>query len=217
VSPPRLGARDDGAAQDRALLDRHVAGDRDAFGQLVQRHQDRLWRVALRTLGDPDDAADAVQDAMVSAYRAAAGYRGDAAVTTWLHRIVVNACLDIVRRRGSRPVSALDEDVPDAPAADTLSTRETSHQVVAALRRLPAEQAAAVVLVDVEGFPVAEAAAILDVPEGTVKSRCARARSRLAVLLGDLDPRPGNPGAVGSVQPEHDQKGPPVTDPAADA
>src|SRR3954464_8673178 len=103
MSPPRLRARDDDAARDRALLARHVEGDRDAFAELVRHHQDRLWRVALRTLGKPEDAADAVQDALVSAYRAAGSYRGDAAVTSWLHRIVVNACYEIVRRRSPRP------------------------------------------------------------------------------------------------------------------
>src|SRR5437764_8087116 len=109
------------AADDRALLARHTAGDREAFGELVARHRDRLWRVALRTLGNPDDAADAVQDALVSAYRAAGDYRGDAAVTTWLHRIVVNACLDLVRRRSSRPTTPLDETSATLPAADTLT------------------------------------------------------------------------------------------------
>jgi RNA polymerase sigma-70 factor, ECF subfamily len=202
MSPPRLGARDDEAATDRALIDRHVAGDRDAFGELVRRHQDRLWRVALRTLGNPDDAADAVQDAFVSAYRAAGAYRGDAAVTTWLHRIVVNACLDLVRRRSSRPTAPLDETAAGLAGADALSPRETAHEVLSALRQLPVDQAAAVVLVDVEGFSVADTAAILDVPEGTVKSRCARARSRLAVLLGDLGPGGGNPPPDRTVQPD---------------
>ena len=78
---------------DRDLLTRHATGDRDAFGELAARHRERLWRVALRTLGDPDDAADAVQDALLSAYRAAASYRGDAAVTTWLYRITVSIAL----------------------------------------------------------------------------------------------------------------------------
>jgi RNA polymerase sigma-70 factor, ECF subfamily len=201
MSPPRPGARVDEAATDRRLLARHVDGDRDAFGELVRRHQDRLWRVAVRTLGDPDDAADAVQDALVSAYRAAGSYRGDAAVTTWLHRIVVNACLDLVRRRSARPASPLDDTVTNLPAIDSLTPRETAQQVLAALRQLPIEQAAAVVLVDVEGFPVAAAAAILQVPEGTVKSRCARARARLAGLLADLAPDGGNPSQDPIVQP----------------
>jgi RNA polymerase sigma-70 factor, ECF subfamily len=191
---------------DRELLRRHVGGDRDAFGTLVARHQDRLWRVALRTIGNPDDAADALQDGLLSAYRAAAGYRGDAAVTTWLHRIVVNACLDLARRRAARPTVPLDDQ--DRPAAgDALAERDTATTVLAALRTLPAEQAAAVVLVDVEGFPVAEAAAILEVPVGTVKSRCARARARLAQLLvaGD-DGLAGNPAPTLPVQPDERRK-----------
>jgi RNA polymerase sigma-70 factor (ECF subfamily) len=172
---------------DNELLTRHVAGDRTAFAELVERHRDRLWAVALRTLGDPDDAADAVQDALVSAYRRAGGFRGEAAVTTWLHRIVVNACLDLARRRAARPTQALaDADLlPDRH--DPVVARETALTVLSALRQLPVDQAAAVVLVDVEGFPVAEAATILDVPVGTVKSRCARARARLAVLLGEIE------------------------------
>ena len=94
---------------DRELMRRHVDGDRDAFESLVARHRDRLWAVALRTLGDREEAADAVQDALISAYRRADSYRGEAAVTTWLHRIVVNACLDRVRRSKARPTQALPE------------------------------------------------------------------------------------------------------------
>jgi RNA polymerase sigma-70 factor, ECF subfamily len=188
------------AADDRALLARHTAGDREAFGELVARHRDRLWRVALRTLGDPEDAADAVQDALVSAYRAAATFRGDAAVTTWLHRITVNACIDLARRRASRPTTALTEhDLRDADAVDgEFDAADAATAVMAALRRLPVDQAAAVVIVDVEGFSVREAAEILGAPEGTVKSRCARGRARLAELLSEL--APGNPEGVPPVQ-----------------
>lgn len=174
---------------DSELLARHVDGDPDAFGELVARHRNRLWAVALRTLGNPEDAADAVQDALVSAYRGAAGFRGGSAVTTWLHRIVVNACLDLARRRAVRPTEPLrDEPAHTVTAPDVIAGRETSLAVTSALRTLPAEQAAAVVLVDIEGFSVAEVAEILEVPTGTVKSRCARARARLAVQLRDLDP-----------------------------
>src|ERR1039457_864518 len=90
---------------DAELLGRHVAGDNEAFGELFRRHKDRLWAVALRIVCDPDDAADALQDAMISAFRRAADFRGDSAVTTWLHRIVVNASLDALRRRKSRSVA----------------------------------------------------------------------------------------------------------------
>ncbi len=168
---------------DVALLRAHAEGDPEAFGEIVRRHRDRLWAVALRTVGDREEAADALQDALLSAYKAADRFRGDSAVTTWLHRIVVNACLDRMRRRQSRPTVPLPEtDVTPAPATD----RDTALVVRDALATLPAEQRAALVLVDIQGYPVAEAAEILGVAEGTIKSRCARGRARLAVLLGYL-------------------------------
>ena len=178
-------------ADDRALLAAHVAGDPDAFGRLVARHRDRLWAVALRTLGDREEAADALQDALLSAYRAAATYRGDARVTTWLHRIVVNACLDRVRRRGARPTVPLSEREDDrADPRDAVADRLTVLEVEQALAALPYEQRAAIVLVDVHGMPVDDVAAVLGVPSGTVKSRCSRGRARLALSLGHLRNRP---------------------------
>lgn len=188
---------------DGALLSAHAAGDPHAFSELVRRHRDRLWAVALRTLRDPDEAADALQEAFLSAYRGAGSFRGQSQVTTWLHRIVVNACLDRVRRRQARPTSPLPESGPGEPAVprDAMDERETSLAVTDALARVPAEQRAAVVLVDVQGYSVAETAALLGVAEGTVKSRCARGRTKLAVLLGHLrnqDVAAGvPPGAVG--------------------
>ena len=185
--------QDEADARDRALLAAHVAGDGDAFGTLVAAHRDRLWAVALRTLGDREEAADALQDALLSAYRAAGSYRGDAKVTTWLHRIVVNACLDRVRRRQARPTVPMPEqDSGSEPAArgDALDARETALEIEAALAELPVEQRAALLLVDVHGMPVDEAAAVLGVPPGTVKSRCSRGRARLALSLGHLRNRP---------------------------
>ncbi len=82
-------------------------GTSEAFGTLFLRHKDRLWAVALRIVCDPDDAADALQEAMISAFRRADNFRGDSAVTTWLHRIVVNASLDLLRRKSSRRVRQL--------------------------------------------------------------------------------------------------------------
>ncbi|MER7889111.1 RNA polymerase sigma factor SigM [Micromonospora sp. NPDC094482] len=192
---------------DLALLRAHVAGDRDAFAELFRRHRDRLWAVALRTMGDREEAADALQDAMLSAHRAAARFRGDSAVTTWLHRIVVNACLDRIRRRQAHPTVPL----PDGARADNGSTtggvepaapmhdHDTALVVREALAALPVEQRAALVLVDVQGYPVAEVARILGVAEGTVKSRCARGRARLAVLLGHLRPATGDPAVPARV------------------
>jgi RNA polymerase sigma-70 factor, ECF subfamily len=171
---------------DAELLAAHVGGDPDAFAELVRRHRDRLWAVALRTLGDREEAADAVQDALLSAYRAAASFRGESAVTTWLHRVVVNACLDRVRRRGARPtVPLLDDDVL-ASASDAAGRVETKVDIEAALATLPPEQRAALVLVDMQGWSVDEAARILDVAPGTIKSRCARGRARLLPVLAHL-------------------------------
>ncbi len=198
--------------EDAELLARHIAGDPDAFAELVARHRDRLWAVALRTLGDPDDAADALQDALLRAFRRAETFRGEAAVTTWLHRVVVNACLDQLRRRRARPSDPVDplEDTALANADRGLDRRagdpeatalaeDRRRQVLAALATLPMDQRAALVLVDMEGWSVHDAAGVLDCPVGTVKSRCSRGRARLAPLLAALstsrvDPRPVRPG-----------------------
>jgi RNA polymerase sigma-70 factor (ECF subfamily) len=187
---------------DSELLRRHVAGDDEAFGELFRRHRDRLWAVALRTVCDPEEAADALQDAMVSAFRRAGDFRGESAVTTWLHRIVVNASLDRLRRRTSRPVlSAGEEQAFEAlvaPDGDPARAVDTRLDVDAALRILPPQQRAALVVVDMLGFSVADAAVILDISPGTVKSRCARARARLLPYVSHLR---GNRSASNSVSP----------------
>ncbi|MEI2774965.1 MAG: RNA polymerase sigma factor SigM [Tetrasphaera sp.] len=173
---------------DRELMALHTAGDPDAFGEIFRRHKDRMWAVAMRTCGDRELASDAVQDAFISAFRRSDSYRGDAAVTTWLHRIVVNACLDRLRRQ--RPTAQLPErDLGDG--RDDTGNLETRLDVHAALAALPEAQRAALVLVDMHAVPVAEAAAILGVAEGTVKSRCSRGRAALAQLLRPgVEPRP---------------------------
>jgi RNA polymerase sigma-70 factor, ECF subfamily len=182
------------ALTDADLLSRHLGGDPDAFREIVKRHRERLWVVALQTLGDPDEAADAVQDAFVSAYRKAGSFRGEAAVTTWLRRIVLNACLDRMRRKSVRPVAddqlieAADREVS---LADQTDEHEISMEIEAALKRLPTDQRAALVLVDMMGYSVEDAAIVLDVPAGTVKSRCSRGRAKLVPMLSHLRSRPG--------------------------
>jgi RNA polymerase sigma-70 factor (ECF subfamily) len=191
-------APDNPGRTDAELLRAHVDGDPQAFNELVRRHRDRLWAVALRTIGDREEAADAVQDALLSAHRGAARFRGESAVTTWLHRIVVNACLDRIRRRQAHPTVPLpdgsrSEDSPGGPEpAAPIQDHDTALVVRAALAALPVEQRAALVLVDVQGYPVIEAAEILGVAEGTIKSRCARGRARMALALGHL--RTGSDG-----------------------
>jgi len=177
---------------DAELLQAHVAGDPDAFALLVGRHQDRLWAIALRTMRNPEDAADALQDAYISAFRRAGSYRGEALVTTWLHRVVVNACLDRIRANKVRSADPLPED-PDRRASlgtteqpDPLERQERRSTVGSALAQLNPDQRAALVLVDMEGYSVEEAAAMLGCAPGTIKSRCSRGRARLVPLLSHL-------------------------------
>jgi RNA polymerase sigma-70 factor, ECF subfamily len=169
---------------DAELLAAHVAGDPYAFEELFYRHHRQLHRVARLTSRSAEDAEDALQDAMVSAHRGAGSFRQDAAVSSWLHRIVVNACLDRLRRNKTHLTTALDDVYP---VADRTAQVETAIAVHRALMRLPVEQRAAVVAVDMHGYSVADTAAMLGVAEGTVKSRCARARARLAAILGYLE------------------------------
>ena len=182
----------------------------------------------MRTMGNPEDAADGLQDGLIAAYRRAGSFRGEAAVTTWLHRIVVNACLDRIRAAKVRRAEPLPDDLEERGGRGSLVTShgsedpadvsvatERRRRVLAALDQLPAAQRAALVLVDMEGYPVHEAAGMLGCAEGTVKSRCFRGRAKLAELLGDLDPtaakapegnRPAEPPVPSGDQP----RGPPA-------
>lgn len=218
---------------DAELLALHVAGDADAFGELFGRHRDRLWAVALRTMGNPEDAADGLQEGMIAAFRRAGSFRGDAAVTTWLHRVVVNSCLDRLRAMKVRRAEALPDDLEERadrgslvsstaaeldPAELTVAD-ERRRLVLDALTTLSPDQRAALVLVDMEGYSVAEAAQMLDVAEGTVKSRCFRGRAKLAPLLGVLapvvrdTPAPGNLAPTADVPTTGSPRGPPPVTP----
>lgn len=205
----------------------HVEGDTAAFGELVRRHQDRLWAVALRTTGDRDDAADALQDALIKAFRAAPGFRGQSAVTTWLHRIVVNACLDRMRAN-ARETAVADVDeatqrshqsAPSPRVAPSVTTGDPAEAVVrsetliTAMRALDPDQRAVLVLVDMYAYPVAEVAEILGCPQGTVKSRAARGRAHLTRILRGQRNQPQSarvpPEAGTAAQPPEEPLRPP--------
>lgn len=166
---------------DRELLAAHVAGDRYAFEELFRRHRSRLRRVARAGCRNAQDADDVLQDAMLKAHRSAGAFLHQAAVSSWLHRIVVNACIDRLRRATGQPTAELSAAAHPVP--DRTGQVETAIMVRSALSGLPAEQRAAVMTVDMHGYSIAEAARLLGIPEGTVKSRCARARARLAIAL----------------------------------
>jgi RNA polymerase sigma-70 factor (ECF subfamily) len=166
---------------DADLLAAHVAGDRYAFAELFRRHESPLNRLAMSICRTVEDANDALQDAMLAAHRAAPSFKHTATVGSWLYRIVVNASLDRCRRAAAKPVVPLNDSC--RPMPDPSAQVDTAIDVRRALLQLPVEQRTAVVAVDMLGYSVADTAVMLRIAEGTVKSRCSRARARLAWLL----------------------------------
>jgi len=191
--------------RDDQLVRRYLAGDSAAFTVLVQRHEVRIYGVCLRVLGDPDDAADAAQEAFISALRKLAQFRGDAAFTTWLHRIAVNACYDILRKQRRQPMLRLSDDdegphpEPGPPSPDHADEIVATADAAAALAQVPEDFRVALVLADVQDLPYDQIAKVLDVPVGTVKSRVHRGRLALARAMG-IDAR--EPGAVSRTSEE---------------
>ncbi|MGB1079710.1 MAG: RNA polymerase sigma factor SigM, partial [Candidatus Nanopelagicales bacterium] len=165
--------------------------------------KDRLWFVALRVTRNREDAADAVQEAMISAFRRAETFRGDAAVSSWLHRITVNAALDRIAKRKRQPTSSIDDVESELGAASVQSGNTTSAfgqveanlEISKALSELSEDRRSAIILVDLYGYSLAEAADILEIPEGTVKSRLFRARTQLAEALHHMLPNVQRGGA----------------------
>ena len=164
------------AISDADLIRMHADGHTEALGVVCDRHGPRLTAVAARIAGQ--DATDAVQDGCLKAHISADRFRGDSAVTTWLHRIVTNAALDIVRRRPQ-----VAELADEAWAGSHSAATDTKIDVRAQWSRLSREHQSVLMLVDMLDYPVAEAARILGLPENTVKSRASRARAALARKL----------------------------------
>ena len=165
----------------------HLSGDPHAFGAIVRHHQDRLWSVAMHLLRDAQGAEDAVQEGLLRALRAADSFRGESAIGTWLTRIVINVCLDDLRRQQNHRTQPWDPEVlaqRECGEEDPrLACIEARHLVREALSLLPTDQRVAIVLVDIEGRSVREVAVMLGCAEGTVKSRCSRGRHALALLM----------------------------------
>lgn len=176
---------------DAEIVERARRGDDDALSELYRRHSTRGYNLALRMLGNPWDAGDVTQEAFIKAFASLNSFRGQARFSTWLHRIVVNAVYDYTRRRRPDP---LDDSILDqlagsessrvfsgasvSPAEDGLSP-----EVRQALMALSEEFRMTIVLCDLLGYGYAEAAEILEVQEGTIKSRVFRARAELAARL----------------------------------
>jgi RNA polymerase sigma-70 factor (ECF subfamily) len=169
---------------DESLLAAHLKGDPRAFGELVSRHERRIYGLCLRILGNREDAEDATQEAFLAALRKASGFRRAAAFSTWLYRIAVNAATDQARRRGRARLTALDPEDASLTGGDLGEVVASAVAVQTALTQVPEEFRVAVVLCDLYRVPYADAAQILEVPVGTVKSRVFRGRLALAEQLG---------------------------------
>ncbi|MEX1045882.1 MAG: sigma-70 family RNA polymerase sigma factor [Actinomycetota bacterium] len=176
---------------DAGLVRRFVAGDEDAFDRLVRRHEVRVYNIAYRMVGRAEDAKDVTQEAFLTAFRKLPSFRGDSAFSTWMHRVTLNACHDLLRKRKRGPVPFGDETDPGPPAGDHADRVASALDVQRALLQVPEDFRAVLVLHDVQGHPYEEIASALEIPVGTVKSRLHRGRVALGALLA------GTPEAAG--------------------
>ena len=181
---------------EEALISAAQSGDVHAFNQLVRKYQRTAYNVAYRILSNEDAAADATQDAFISAFRAIDGFRGGS-FKAWILRIVTNACYDVLRKRQRRPEESLDDlleldpdhtdiiaDANELPEEYALR-QELGLVIQTGLTSLPDDQRVAVVLADIQGFSYEEIARITSVALGTVKSRISRGRAGLRAFLQD--------------------------------
>jgi RNA polymerase sigma-70 factor, ECF subfamily len=184
---PRPAEDGDDPAADGWLVGKARGGDPEAFAVLVHRHRARVYRVALRILGDPDDAQDVTQEVFIQVWTSLAGFLGGSTFTTWLYRVVVNRSLTHrQRRRDTLPLPLPDHGLPTVPGPEeTVLARARARDTAQVIASLPPDQQAVVVLHQIEGLTYQEVAAILDLPEATVRGRLARARRTLLDRLRD--------------------------------
>jgi RNA polymerase sigma-70 factor, ECF subfamily len=183
-----------GRSPDARLVKRAARGDRAAFDELVVRHRDRVWAIALRMCRDREDAEDALQETFIAAYRALPRFDRRARVSTWLYRIATNKCYDVLaRRKPTADASALPEA---ADPHDPFARSQRERQLTDALDGLPEQFREAALLCDVCGLTPAEAGAAVGVPEGTMKSRSFRARALLAAALHSAGTEPQTESGV---------------------
>lgn len=195
---------------EKHILTRARRGDVAAFEELVRLYEKRVYAVALRSSGNPEDAADIVQEVFLRAWRSIESFRGDSGFSTWLFRITMNLCVDHARHRHAQPQTQpiVTDDETERPIPDTtptpeehLDNRELGRELAAALAEVSEEHRRIVLLRDVSGMSYTEIAEVLEISEGTVKSRLSRARIALRKVLlhrGNLLPVvPSNPSKGG--------------------
>ena len=173
--------------EESRLIQRASGGDAEAFNSLMGMHERRMYAVALRMCGNPEDAQDCLQEAMLRIYRAISGFKAQSSFSTWIYRITMNTCLDELRKRKSRPSTSLDglveegwspTDSGDSPERHAVR-REMRGKLRALIQELPEDMRAAVVLRDIQGYAYDEIADILGANVGTIKSRISRGREKL--------------------------------------
>ena len=169
------------------LIQRAAKGDSRAFDELLGVHERKMYALCLRMCGNPDDAQDCLQEAMLRVFRSLKGFKGDSAFSTWLYRVTMSACLDELRRRKSRPSMSLDTlveagwspaDADPTPEQHAI-TAQTQVEVQRMISELGEDMRAAVVLRDIHGCSYEEIARILGINIGTIKSRISRGREKL--------------------------------------
>ena len=178
-------------ANETELVERAARGDANAFNILLGANEQRMYAVALRICGNPEDAKDCLQDAMVRVFRAIGDFKGQSAFSTWLYRIVTNTCLDALRRRKKQNSTSLDALVDEgwSPAQtggrpeQKLERKELRNELSKAIQSLPDEMRTAIVLRDVQGCSYEEIADALNINLGTVKSRISRGREKLRGII----------------------------------
>lgn len=176
---------------EKKLIERASGGDPEAFNRLMENHERRMYAVALRMCGNREDAQDCLQEAMLRAYRAISGFKGQSTFSTWVYRITMNTCLDELRRRKNKQNTSLDslldagwspKDERNAPERHAIQQEMKAH-LHAAIRELPEDMRSAVVLRDIQGMSYDEIAQTLDINVGTIKSRISRGREKLREKL----------------------------------
>ena len=177
---------------EKHLLARARRGEVAAFEELVRLYEKRVYAVALRSAGSPEDAADIVQEVFLRAWRSIESFRGDSGFSTWLFRITMNLCVDCARHKHAQPQTQplVGEDDAERPIPDTaptpeehLENSELGRELAAALGDVSGEHRQIVLLRDVSGLSYTEIAEVLEISEGTVKSRLSRARLALRTVL----------------------------------
>lgn len=182
--------------KEKHLLRMAKSGDVEAFEQLIEGYQRKIFNIAFRMLGNYDDAWDMAQEVFIRMYKSISSFKEQSSLSTWIYRITTNVCLDELRKRKNRKITYIDEEIRlddgdvkrqmenEGPSPeDYAETNEIKKVVRDAILQLPEEYRIIIVLRDIQGFSYEEIAAILKCPEGTVKSRISRARHALGNIL----------------------------------